>query len=135
MVKCEICGVGLKTTQALAGHKQFKHKLAEKYAQAYQLAGSVELLERKIAELEGEKIKTEAYVAQIKQDVQEIESQKAKKQAELMQLQELGQIKASEVARVFRQQLIQAGWYPVHEMDAGSLVLLALLRWYSTNNM
>jgi len=129
MVKCELCGMELKTTQALAGHKQFKHELAGRYAEAYQLAKSVELLEKKKSELQNEKIKAEANLTQIRQQIDEIEKKKAEKHAELMELEQLGKIKVSEFIKICRLQLIQAGWYPLQEMDTSSLALLAFLRW------
>ena len=128
MVKCEICGLELKTTQALAGYKQFKHELAGRYAKAYELAESVELLGKKKAEQQQnesnqneERIRAEADLAQIRRQIAELGKAKAEKQAELMQLQQLGQVKANEVVQVLRQQLVQAGWYPLGQMNASSL--------------
>jgi hypothetical protein len=62
---CKLCGYQAKTPQGLAGHKQFKHQLAERFpkpnelarkAQALQsreieLARSVELLEQRKTQL------------------------------------------------------------------------------------
>lgn len=50
-VKCELCSYQAKTPQGLAGHKQFKHQLADRSPRPSELAQRVETLESREAEL------------------------------------------------------------------------------------
>jgi predicted nuclease with TOPRIM domain len=130
---CELCGYQAKTPQGLAGHRQFKHQLAQKYARARELAGkgtelaqSVELLERKKTELENSIAKMEKEKAELENKVDKLTRISDNLKETIAKLEG---VKVPELAQRFRTELMALGWCPIGEMDTGTLLALGGLRW------
>jgi hypothetical protein len=129
MVKCELCGRKLKTAQALAGHKQFKHELAGRYAKAYELAESVELLVKEKVELEQAIGSLHAANLRLEMDNKTLESKRAGLQNAIGELDQLASIKIQQLVVSWRQGLIQAGWIPPGTVQTDTIVLGELTKW------
>jgi chromosome segregation ATPase len=130
---CELCGYQAKTLQGLAGHKQFKHQLAQKYARARELAGkatelaqSVELLERKKTELGNSIAKMEKKQAELKETIDELIKMRDNFERTIAQVEK---VKVPQLAQRFRAELMALGWYPIEELDTRALLASAGLKW------
>jgi len=135
-VKCELCSYQAKTPQGLAGHKQFKHQLADRFPRPSELAQRVETLESREAELaenikllEKTKAELEQAIPKLREEVAKSTQQKAELSSTIGQLEELAKVRGEEFVLKFRQELMALGWYPVNGMDAGQLLLLAGVKW------
>lgn len=135
-LKCDLCDFVGKTRQGLAGHRQFAHQLADKYAHARDLGGKVDELAQSLELLSKEKARLEQAIGSLRDtglrletDNKALESKRAGLHNAIGELEQLASIKREQIAASWRQGLIQAGWIPPGTVQPSTIAMGELVKW------